>query len=88
MTIAGFQQKYSRVSPRRKENDEFAILLSNGWVFYTGGWESIESLMNALTPAEGREPIAGSFDANDSEYNLTRIQHPHIISITDLRGEA
>jgi hypothetical protein len=88
-TVAGIPQG-TKPRDNAASEDEFAVLLRSGRIFYTGGFESIDSLKNTILrelEIQGKG-IAGSFEPNEIEYYLVYIDHDSIEAILDLRDAA
>lgn len=74
---------------------EYAVVLSNGMVFYTSGWETWVSLDRAIRQHQG---VAGTFDPvqehnvvvqnTTGTYYDTHIDPEKVVAIIDLREEA
>lgn len=74
---------------RPADGVEFAIHLSTGQTYYTGGFDTVDTLNNALnflatTERDVERSIDGSFQ-NEADWHPTFINPVYVVAIEDLR---
>lgn len=62
--------------------NEYAVLMSHGRAFYTGGFNSVDSLCSLLNKGVS---IEGAWGRN-GRWSLAYLNTQHVVAITDLRG--
>jgi hypothetical protein len=85
MTLTALRPEIAQMAVNSIDNAvEFAIVFASGHIFYTGGFESIETLENAMRNAED---ITGSYSLKAVPWCQTQISQRQIESIIDLRTD-